>query len=51
MSKHETRWPRPRKDPPEEPSEPWARPDAPDWLELLREVGLHTADEETLPEP
>ena len=47
----EVRWPRPRKDPDEEPTEPWARPDAHSWEELLEEAKLRAADETTLPEP
>jgi hypothetical protein len=31
-------WPEPRSDPPEEPAEPWARPGAPTWQELLRRL-------------
>jgi hypothetical protein len=45
----EIRWPEPRQDPDQEPSEPWARHGARPWRELLKEVGL-APDEEADPE-
>jgi len=34
----EIKWPKPRQDPVDEPAEPWAKPDAPEWRELLEKV-------------
>jgi len=46
-----TRWPRPRPDPPQEPAEPWAKPGAPTWQQLLERLVKDAADKKNDPQP